>query len=247
MIAPSGNIGTFHRALEQGVASILGYATRVDAVATSWKLSGEGRLVMFHLFPRTGTTTYADRVVGSLCPVLPMYAEEAIELEATVWVGWQEEWVSRGDRRFELIGAAWAFFWGYQTSRQQQLFRADWDNTGRRGGRSAQPHWHFDRRLVAEVYRARRPADPIPYEHRSGPKQVEDEDLVELAGVDVLQDLSMSSLHLGMGGWTNPGSDHECWQRSPDTLASLNLWASSTLQYTKAQFENLKRGESVSV
>jgi hypothetical protein len=56
-----------------------------------------------------------------------------------------------------------------------------------------------------------------------------------------LQDVDLGGLHLGMGGWDNPGAAWSCWQRKP-TEDVLVKWADSTLAYAIAQFEELRTG-----
>lgn len=249
MIERASSINPFHEALAAEIAKILGYATTIKPEPPEWQDLADKRKANFHLFaqPR-GLTLFPDRNERRRCPVLPLYRDRAEGLEATIWVGWEEEWISAGDGKFELVGGAWTFLWGYQTSpKQLQLFRANWDNTQRRGGEAAQPHWHFDKELVSELYRKSADTDVGDYEEQANPEQVEGEDLIELRGAVLLQPLSMAGIHLGMGGWTNPGTGYKCWQQVPDTLANLRQWAASALGHAKAQFDHLKSGDAVAL
>jgi hypothetical protein len=56
----------------------------------------------------------------------------------------------------------------------------------------------------------------------------------------VVQDsrLTISRIHLGMGGWTGEGAKNACWQSYPEDDASIRRWAIRTLEYSREQFAN---------
>jgi hypothetical protein len=250
MIATPTELKAFHTRVAALVGRALACTAQVIPRIDGWPDVAEDTAVAFVLKGRTPAAgTYAERARGRSQPVLPLFPAEAAELQATVFAGWSDEWKKVPQDRFELVSASWTFFWGFAYRQPHQLFRAEWDNVRQTGGHAAQPHWHFDKELTVEIYReGRAPAAPARAvgEEVAGPAARED-DLLELTSVPVLQELQLSGLHLGMGGWTNCGEGYACWQRRPDTFDSLLCWAVRTLEHARAQFPRLTRGEAVAV
>lgn len=249
-----------HSAIKDAIVGCLGYGVAVQPSSErdGWKRASTGAVVTFFLRPSDGadiTASRAQRARGDVALVLPLFPDESDE--HTVWVGWYEEWKATGIDAFELVGASWTFFWGASYNDDKtQLFRAEWDNPSQRGGNAAQPHWHFDRKLLGTVYRrqvAPESSGPTPgsadaaLEELPVPKAITD-GLVEI-GVDIqeavpegLRDLHLSGLHFGMAGWANPGDHPKCWQCTIHDGTQMVRWAKGSLAHAKAEFSNLRKG-----
>ena len=175
------------------------------------------------------------------------------------WAGWYEKWTACGAGLFRLVGASWTFYWGSVTREEKdQLLRAEWDqpppeDKKAKGSEAlwdrAQPHWHFDRGQLPKICVCPTPTSP-PLPHPSSledlgaqPALVEVGSPVRPLEREAYQEISLSGLHLGMGGWDCPGSHPQCWQRKVEEPLDLLKWAKHTLQYAVAQFENLSAGE----
>ena len=189
---------------------------------------------------------YAQTAKGSRCPVLQVFPSD--EMLCPVWVSWGEEWRSLGGGTFSLVGLGWKFFWGPYLRKKNLLFRAEWDIPEERGERAAQPHWHFDRELLAE-FLPRIPHDAAPSQHQGDlqelPAYASGSPLEEFGAKPGLQVLDLHGLHLGMGGWCHAKAHPTCWHHPVVDVAGILRWAKSTLEYAKAQFDRLKPGEIV--
>lgn len=192
-----------------------------------------------------GVTETAQRLRGGRCHVYEFPGYDT--LAGAVWFSWYEEWLKTSRREYDLVGASLTFFWG-PMRRQHQVLRAEWDAVQHRGGHAAQPHWHIDATYLIEFSGLLPPAGPSPaIAERAEPAALEElEELPTDAApaqppppTPYLQDVDLGGLHLGMGGWENPGAAPGCWQRKP-TEDVLVTWADSTLAYAIAQFDELK-------
>lgn len=184
------------------------------------------------------------------------------------WVGWYEEWDKADERSFELVGVSLAFYWGSRGHpKKTTILRAEWDNVARRGRSAGQPHWHIDTKLMVDFAIQVRQGAPRgnAEETISGPRgeleeltyhRAELEELpmashaptLETIDRAVVQDLTMSGMHLAMGGWSNgtPLTHPARWQHRTDAGAIVE-WADSTLQYAIAEFEALVGDEPIAL
>jgi len=155
------------------------------------------------------------------------------------WVGWYEEWRRQGAKggTFDLVGASMTFFWGYINRERTELLRAEWDTEHRGGGiTAAQPHWHVDSDIVllhAESVRAHLDSESDTEEALMELEMEEVSALEEVNKQPPRAKLSLSPMHLGMGGWShgkaNPGR-WQCKVRDNDITAFVD-WAHVTLDY----------------
>jgi hypothetical protein len=61
-----------------------------------------------------------------------------------------------------------------------------------------------------------------------------------------MQEVDLSAIHLGMGGWDHHDSFPECWQMQvEDNLSIVATWAERCLLYATDQFPYLEAGEGV--
>ncbi len=59
-----------------------------------------------------------------------------------------------------------------------------------------------------------------------------------------LQELDLSGMHLGMGGWENHDAHPRCWQMEvSEDWQALVRWAERTLQSAREQFQAVRATE----
>ena len=261
----SAEIELFHKGLALALSARLGYDLRValnpDGEREWANAAPGGRPVVFQVLPRTQTTylSRSARDQGDPCLALPLYEEE--QFEPTVWLSWQEQWLSRGRDRFRLDGASWTYYWGSSNLEDKcQIVRAEWDNhetereTARREGATGdsppQPHWHVDIPMLAMVY----PQGVRPYSAAGNDCELQEKHsgagLVERGVAQpeprlALQDVRVSGVHLAMGWRQDVASHPECWQCTMGDLNHLADWAASVLDHVRAEFRRLKPGAPV--
>ena len=174
-------------------------------------------------------------------PCFPLHID-AISEGARLWWAWREEWKALSPNVFALVGAGFVFFWG-DSRRRAQVFRAEWDDFTQRGSTRGQPHWHIDDKILAE-------ASWIPAPKQLPHSSVAEFDIIEVDRTTEIQDyeaietmsaepevsfVSLSGMHLYMGGWThNSKKPPRCWQPRLD-LNELKSWATSTLDYVQRE------------
>jgi hypothetical protein len=178
----------------------------------------------------------AERDRGVRWPVCPL--DWTASVEPRGWVGWRDSWCSNGDRTFGFDSACWTAFWGSPSGRKEQLLRAEWDGCPVSGTGFAQPHWHFDREQLALMQA------PAVVGWAAGPTLVELEELPTQptdagAADEVMQQLGLSAIHLGMAGWDHDTRYPRCWQSSLDGDALLH-WATRSLELIAGELSRMR-------
>lgn len=253
MILNGSQVDLFHKLLCERAGRVLAYELAIPEPANTfdWKQHSRcDKRIVFEMIATDSSIAirFADKVVGGRCRVFPLYPR--LQFDVTVWAAWADEWQPEGHDSFHLVTAGWTFFWGTpHYDNKEQLLRAEWDNLLLRGGKAAQPHWHFDRHLVPMVYLG---SDELGEKQPSGETLEElrvpedDMPLVQLSRGPALQDLHLSGLHLGMGGWTNSETHPDCWQFRVKHRDQLVRWAELTLSCATQEFEHRKAGTPAS-
>jgi hypothetical protein len=150
---------------------------------------------------------------GATCPILCAKSKHHKWDDAFAWVAWREVWCKYAPDAFVLNDASFTFFWGkypYPDPLDKMLLRAEWNQL--------------------------RPGDDgVRAEPNSGhPHWQVDQPSLDGAG-------DVSGIHLGMAGWecSRGQGFPNCWQRLVgNELNTLELWASTTLEYTIYQIVN---------
>lgn len=242
------DIRSFHQALLNSTSQCLGYEVKVLPSPQAWWLVSEGTRVEFELYSDQSMARAKRKDSVSWVLQLPLPRDRNIPL----WVGWREEWICMAEEQlFALRGVSWTFYWGHglDPDAKEELFRAEWDgaekNTGvtrkKKQGGAAQPHWHFDRERLGDIYTS--------HDSRADFSNQDEEDLLEPALVPLespigLQEFKLSPFHLAMGGcWENLMRNRECWQHPLDRRI-LAHWAATTLVYSKDQLERWQSKQS---
>jgi len=253
-MASDGEIEELHRALAHRIADLTAMNVAMRGPAEDWTRVVRGSSVSFEM-TSADYTTVAERKRGGRCLVFPLNRHELSEDQP--WAGWYEEWYCLGRGDFDLIGLGWTFFWGVdgRLGREQEIFRAEWDQIRerddqrhRRGVLAAQPHWHLDTAIMAGYSR---PVIREPPAIRSTELEEVPSDagpaLVEVASPAGIQELDVSGMHLGMGGWRNHDGHPRCWQvqfgeRWSEVIVG---WAERTLQSARDQFSEVRVAQVV--
>jgi hypothetical protein len=238
-----GNIESLQRKIEQRIASAIDNKVNIRTRDIGWKKAMNGSRIAFDMscdkFPST-----AQRKRGVRCPVFPLRSGFDL-LEAQIWASWHEEWHCEKRGAFDLVGVGWTFFWGFdgRLGQETEIIRAEWDHVKHRGGFAAQPHWHLDSALMVGYTRPR--PTPLPKREMSDlvelPQPEYSGRLIEIGESLEIQEVDVSGMHLGMGGWEHDDSHPRCWQFALTAeLNELVLWAERTLQSARDQFMELK-------
>ena len=252
-MASIGDIKTLHETLEKRLRNLTRMQFSIRSHDPDWeqavKRSTTTFGISFDMFCR-GHTEFGQRKRGGRCPVFPL-GQDPLSFEDQAWAGWHEEWYCNGRNVLDLIAVGWTFFWGIggRLGREQEVLRAEWDQlpdaidqSHRRGGFAAQPHWHLDTDVMPGYSR------PV-----SSQSRVDDSGVLEELPFDVesaleeigdsigIQQLDLSGMHLGMGGWENHEDHPRCWQKQvSEDWGELALWAERTLESARDQFRELK-------
>jgi len=251
-MASVSRIERLHQTLENRIHHLTRMQVLIRCRVENWKRVVKGSTTSFDMVCRDYTAT-AERKRGGRCPVFRPSRGPA-SLEDQLWAGWHEEWHCEQRNEFDLIGVGWTFFWGVggRLGREQEILRAEWDQVPdamdqfhRRGGSAAQPHWHLDTGIMAGYSR------PVSRQVPAGEPPVleelasEIESALEEIGDSVgIQEIDLSGMHLGMGGWQNHNDHPRCWQRQvSEDWGELILWAERTLESARDQFGELKIAE----
>jgi hypothetical protein len=248
-MASAGKIDSLHQSFADRINDLTALRVAIQSSMEGWKRVVKGTTISFEMVCRQHTTT-AERKRGGRCPVFQIDPNRD-PFEDQPWAGWYEEWFCVQHKDFDLIGAGWTFFWGAdgRLGREQEILRAEWDQVPetddqkryRRGGIAAQPHWHLDTGVMAGYSRPTPPVarstEVIALEELASDASPS---LVEIGQVSGIQELDISGMHLGMGGWRNHENHPRCWQ----TLLGANwndliLWAEQTLRSARDQFSNV--------
>jgi hypothetical protein len=243
-MATPRDIQNFHMDIKRRIAELIGL--RGATIASSheeWNRLSAGARILFEMYPGNNGT-FAERQKGGRCPVFPLKASLADE-ENQAWAGWHEEWLCVKSRQYGLVGAGWTFFWGIlgRLTKEQQIFRAEWDEAEHRGRLAPQPHWHMDTNIMVGY-------TPTPSSRRSA----DIDGLVELPSIpdcksalceisppEGLQEISLGGMHLGMGGWSNHSNHPQWWQRHVgENWTALAEWAERTLRLAMDQLNELR-------
>ena len=238
----SGIIDRFHEDVQVRIASVVDQPLVIKPRVNNWQGVAAKTTIAFDMF--SDAKDFAERKRGGRCPVFPL-SRSADESENHAWAGWHEEWRCERTRQYDLVGAGWTFFWGIfgRLSKEQEIFRAEWDETAYRGGFAPQPHWHVDTGIMVgytarPAIRVVSTADSaslveIPASPRSA--------LSEILPAEGVQELSLAGMHLGMGGWLNHTKHPEWWQcHVGEQLDPLVDWAERTLRSMIDQFGELR-------
>jgi|GEM_PF-2184273 len=216
-----------------------------DLKPTDWRTLRPPRTFGFHVCDPVGVV-YARRRRGVPCPVLPLAGWDMEDDQP--WAGWYEEWKCIDVGKFELVGASWTFYWGKvgRLGEEQQIFRAEWDQVRHRGGKAAQPHWHFDAAMAMTSYAPRVPRIPPTHETEALEElpSAEPNALEEIGASVSPAAVDVPRIHLGMGGWRNGNEHPECWQlQVEDKLEDLAVWCERSLRSAKEQFPEVRPHE----
>ncbi len=237
----------FHRDLAKDLRGILGYGVDTREPPGPWYKREPGQAVEFQLHTTVGALRESAKTKrGRQCQVFPLHADRANE--RTLWVAWQEVWVSCAHgqaRKFRLAAASWLFFWGQYARGMEQLLRAEWAQPPDFGGHAAQPHWHFDRSLLPRVY----DHGDLPEAGANGASESPAVGEAPATGalapmLQGLQELTLEGLHLGMGGWNHDGP--RCWQCVPANTADVRLWAVRAMSDVRSQESSFRPGQVLS-
>jgi hypothetical protein len=247
-MASADNVEKLHNLFASSIRDLTALHPTIRSPIEGWKRVVKGTRVSFEMVCR-GHTTTATRRKGGRCPVFPVSRQEQ-PFDDQAWAGWHEEWHCVQHNDFDLIGVGWTFFWGRdgRLGRDQEILRAEWDQIPetehqkyRRGGLVAQPHWHLDTAIMAGYSR---PATQVAHAREA----VELDEIVsdtrhalmEIGPPVGIQELDISGMHLGMGGWYNHDSHPRCWQMIVgEDWKNLVLWAGNTLQSARDQLRNV--------
>jgi hypothetical protein len=248
-MASAGEIETLHHAFTDCISDLMAMHAAIRSPVEGWKRVVKGTKISFEMVCHEHTTA-AERKRGGRCRVFPIDPSKQ-SLEDRAWAGWHEEWHCVQHNDFDLIGAGWTFFWGIdgRLRREQEILRAEWDQVPEtedqkrycRGGVAAQPHWHLDTAIMAgysrPAPRVARVAETVELEEiisDAGPA------LVEIGQPIGIQELDISGMHLGMGGWRNHDKHPRCWQMLVgQSWTDLILWAEQTLRSARDQFREV--------
>jgi hypothetical protein len=238
-MATANEIRHLHSAIQDRVVQLTGHRTlEIHPSSDDWTFVSALAVISFDIYS-DGYSQFAEREIGGYCPVFPLKADCAYE-DNQAWVSWHEEWQCVGNRRYDLIGAGWTFFFGIcgRLTKGQQRFRAEWDETEYRGREALQPHWHFDAKFtIGYTTRA------IPLAQGSSlvelPSTVHSgSGLYEISPAEGFQEMRLDKLHFGMGGWANHEEHPYWWQcHVGENLNALADWAGRTLQAIIVQLD----------
>ena len=242
-MASSDEIAVLHSQWVERIRNVTGHSVRFRNLTESWEHVAVARNVAFDVV-LAPYAVYAERKRGGRCPVFPLRCAPA-NSDDDAWAGWYETWVCQKRQHFDLIGAGWTFFWGmeHRLGRDQQVIRAEWDQAEHRGRLVAQPHWHVDTDIMVG-YSTRHPSVPsVPREGavlQELPAGLERQALEEISPNGV-QELDLSAIHLGMGGWLNDVGHPTCWQRHVrGACVELLDWSERTLLLAIDQFREVR-------
>lgn len=235
-----------HRALEQEFRKFVLDDLRIDTLPPGgdWKERPRSETIEFNLLHKAGIQQYAKRRGGGSTPVVVLREPAVFAADIALWVSWFETWIARGGRRFDLLDCSLSYYAGYpRDSHKMPLLRAEWQEFTDRGIKAAQPHWHFELPSSSEFS----PAFLNALSGQGGVVESGDRGLgmselgwrsdPSTAGV------SISPLHLGMAGWTNPANaaamEPARWQRHlTQPLQDLVEWATRATAYVCQQLQN---------
>ena len=180
-----------------------------------------------------------DRERGGRAPVIPFFPPIDVT-DPTVWMSWYERWTRGLDGDFRVTNLSATFYWGVAYRKRKQLLRAEWDDD-HSPETSAQPHWQVDTELTGEPYTATvLVAAPETSDSLVElPTRGDTGELVEITAIG-LQEISLSPLHLGMGGWRNASFHPACWKYDVGAdVSTFTQWADRTLRHAADQFKGL--------
>jgi hypothetical protein len=181
-----------------------------------------------------------DRDRGGRAPVIPFFPPSDL-LSSTVWMSWFERWDRDEGGALHVRNVSATFYWGVANRKRKQLLRAEWDASDHSPVTAAQPHWQVDTELIGDAYMATVALPEMPSSDSLVELPLDDNgrELVELTPSGV-HEISLSRLHLGMGGWQNASSHPACWKHNVGVNNStLALWAERTLRHAADQFISL--------
>jgi len=240
----TGRIDRLHATLGRSIRKTIGIEMTVEPTGDNWKKAASGTVVHFDMLCVEHWAA-AQRKRGGRCLVFPLNPGRT-DVDDRAWANWHEEWLCEGRGVFDLIGAGWTFFWGVEgrLGQDQEVLRAEWDQVRHRGQSAAQPHWHLDTGVMTAYTRPRRLSISSP----GGRTDLEDltsdqppVPLEEIGPRDGIQELDLSGMHLGMGGWQNDKDHPRCWQlQVADDCSGLVEWAERTLRSAIDQFPELR-------
>ncbi|MBU0609001.1 MAG: hypothetical protein KKI08_14035 [Armatimonadetes bacterium] len=212
------DIEEYHDLLRGRLHDALGIEAELPATREDWQYAMVGTAFSFELrtLKEEHRAYYRPDKGHPAWVTLPVAIEDG---EMAVGVGWHEEWKASNDDRFAVQQLGWSFYWGDYYS-QNRLFRAEWAPSQEPQSRYGQPHWHFDRKLVAEFF-------------GSGDDN------------SAIQDIGFKRLHLPMAAWDNTDFDMNCWRRNIAAVPMLLDWAMKTLDYGMSELERLGKGDLV--
>ena len=240
-----------HNRITQRVRNIIGYSIKITPYGrlTNWERAASNNIIRFNIVVSddSGKQDFILRDRGGRYPAFII--KQFTDLRG-IWAGWNEEWVSESNAEFGLIGASWTFFWGTEVQEQKaQILRAEWDQIERRGGIAPQPHWHVGSELMVPLpikQVATYDMDETPVELEEINVQFDQSSLEEIFTHDVLQDIDISGMHLGMSGWKNAKQHPACWQfQIRNELNELVIWAERVLYSIIEQFGRLRIGDTI--
>lgn len=111
-----------------------------------WPRRPTGQDVEFFVWGKE--ETYAERKGGRIrCPVVRAIERNEKWEDHFLWICWKQTWRKKRNNRFNLIDTSFTFFWGRRSaleSLDDQLFRAEWTQSGYGSDIAGHPHWQVD-------------------------------------------------------------------------------------------------------
>ena len=229
-----GAIGNVHRAIAREIRQI----TTVNCRIVPLSESAVDTKFVLGAVPGAPAFEFVDRARGGRAPVIPLFPPQDFDTP-TIWLSWYERWQTDGEATIKNASAT--FYWGISNRPRKQLLRAEWDALDTLPNSAGQPHWQVDTELTGEQYTAQVIA-PLASTNSALielPATEVATELVELT-VTALHEISLSRLHLAMGGWRNATTYPHCWRHDIATDgAALSAWATRTLRHAADQFKLL--------
>jgi hypothetical protein len=242
----STTIKSLHTNIAKAIGEVTGAILQVVCPShqKGWEKLQEGANVKFELSTVENNASkilcdYIDRDLGGRSFAFRLI--EQPEEEPTLWAGWYEEWKATEGQKFNLVGLSWTFYWGVYLRPRPIILRAEWDSLKYRNQRAAQPHWHINSALLIDSYHPIVRPSVLAVAPQEGddleelPEEIEEE-LEEIAPTGI-QELSLTGMHLGMGGWEHSPDHPDCWRNElPTTWSDVTNWVKKTLVYATEQF-----------
>jgi len=132
-----------HTQLATKFSKILGYECTIEQTLDyedAWDKAAIGRSVFFQLQSRSHREYYIEHY-----NLLPL---KTLKQHNLIWhITWYEQWRSLGRKKFDLLGCGLgAYLAEKDLEHATKVVRCEYAQEG--GTNYAQPHWHFDPRII---------------------------------------------------------------------------------------------------